>query len=107
MFNLYWNSENGLIDYCLIDYFVNAFLILNRNFEIDLDKVPIREYRVFDMLQYMNQKIDINILKDLTRVDSYFRISYRNKMKKYVDGELTFYGYFNEKYNKGENDESG
>lgn len=98
MYYLYWKSENELIDYCLTDYFTYVFLSNNKYFKRELNKLRIERYKLNHMLEYMNQKMDYTLLDKLEEVTGYFRISWRNEMRKTVNGELTFYGYFCDKY---------
>lgn len=99
MFNLYWKTEDELIDYCLIDYFTYIFLMQNDLFRTDMNRLPIKKYRVNDMLEYMNYEMEESFIEGgLNEETGYFRISWRNKMKRFIKGKFTLYGYFCNKY---------
>lgn len=93
-YNEYWQKENQVIDYFLIDYMTDIAYEDIPVFKKQLDAVPYNNENIFIMNQFLNKVFNKEIYEEIIDSTSVHKIQRRNKYSK-VDsnGNLTFYGY--------------
>lgn len=97
----YWEKEDEIIDYLLIDVALMAGYDNIAEIREQVDLIPMVDtnenmYRLFYI--YRNQKYDDDIFSQLTRTFPLHKFSYKFNLVKKIDGKLTFYGMIYNRY---------
>ena len=90
LFFEYWEREDSLIVYLLIDYFIT--LMYENNIEVQdiIDAVEIGNVDIFNLMPKLNQKISKT--KKFDKDTYIFKLTYKCDFLEMVDGEKTVYG---------------
>lgn len=101
MFENYWNKENKLIDYYLLDYLIVLGYKYVKDIKDDIDTVPYNNIQKHSLQKYLNNKFDEDIWREISSDTHIFKLS-RKPKDPYVrytpNKELTFYGYIYNEY---------
>lgn len=102
MFERYWEKENKLIDYYLLDYFIALGYKYVPAIKREIDNIPHNNPQKHNLQFFLNTPYKEKIWKELTNKTYIFKLS-RKSSEPYVKytrkKELTFYGYLYQKYN--------
>lgn len=101
-FNSYWKEHHWLIDYFLIDFFVDIALREFEWFKKMYDVLPENNSRMYDLEDELNKQFKKNVLDDIYRDGNIYKLQRRTDYKVTVNGEMTLYGYLCSKYQYGE-----
>ena len=90
----YWETEDELIDYFLIDYVIAAAAEYLPEVKEELENCPFTDGKVFELHQWMNRKYT-DSRRDMIRTASLFYKLYRRAdyKKQTITGEQTMYGF--------------
>lgn len=93
MFAAFWERENVLIDYLLIDYCFETEARLNEDFNKYLADLPISNEDSHELRIHFNMPFNQAKWNHWTEATSCFKLTYKGQLCKESDGKLTFYGY--------------
>ena len=88
----YWRNEEVLIDYFLIDYFVELAYEKIPGYTEQLNNVPINNTQMYELAGYLNSRFDEQIFSELNKDTSFFKLQHRSKYLKKKGDKLTYYG---------------
>lgn len=96
----YWQNEDIIIDYLLIDYIIYLGYHKINNIKIAMDKNPINNLKRDELAAIFNQEFDLEKYKKIIESDTYlYKLSWREKFReKTDDGNDTFYNKFLKEY---------
>lgn len=90
-FDAYWEKEDKLMDYFLIDYILDLAYQYNvGNFETILNNSKLRNPRLFDLQDLLNEKFNDVLYSSLIEETIFFKLSYKKELKNSSD---TFFFY--------------
>ena len=93
-FEKYWESHETLINYFLIDYFMDAAYELLPNVRAIIDALPVNRFVSLVIEDWGNLPFDQRKWDFLLQSKWLLKITYRNKYVTHTpEGLLTFYGY--------------
>lgn len=84
IFMLYWEKENVLIDYFLIDYAIDLAYKYNATVKEQIDSITENNPQIYNLLPLLPQKYNANEFEALTKDTSVFKLSW----KKYKSSDL-------------------
>lgn len=92
LFRKYWNEEDILICYLLIDCFISLLYENSKNVMNMVDNVPInnKEFLFFD--QHGNEILDNSKYQYIVDNNSLFRIHFKRPLIEYQSDDITYYG---------------
>lgn len=103
MFEVYWQNENKLIDYYLLDYLIALGYKHVQSIKNEIDNVHPNNPHKHVLQSLLNKSFSSEKWKDLTTDTKVFKLSRKATIPyKTFDenGNKTFYGYITEKYKK-------
>lgn len=90
----YWENEDELIDYYLIDYLIAIAIDEFPNIKEELGNCEIYTGRVLELAEYINKKYTPNRMKLLKEGSIFCKLNWRRSYRtKNLGGEQTVYGY--------------
>lgn len=99
LFFTYWKNENYLIDYFLIDYFLNIAYENNiGGFKEYIENKTVSNPDLFKLQPLLNKKYNKKIYNEISRDTKFFKLSYKKNFKK--NSENTFYYFLILKFRK-------
>lgn len=90
----YWQSQDELIDYYLIDYLIDIAYEEFEDVRREIDECEKSEPKVFELLPLLNRKFSEEKWNELKKDTSLFKLLYRNTIEyrfENIIGEPTFY----------------
>lgn len=92
IFNAYWEHENHLIDYYLIDYLIKVGYEDIPEIRKNIDNIPNNNPHIYTLEALLNKKYDENIFSQIKRDTSFYKLSRKTVHHKFTEkGEYTFY----------------
>ena len=89
----YWKEHDTLIDYFMIDYLIKIAIDEIPNAAKLFDNVPFNNPNIYELFNLLNSKWDAELYEKLKQNTTFFKLSWKNKYKKEIDGHETFYGH--------------
>lgn len=94
MFAAYWQNENKLIDYYLIDYFISIGYELIPEIKNHIDNVPYNNPDLYALEAVLNNEYDELLWSKMNLDTSFYKLSRKAEHIKYTtSGNETFYGH--------------
>lgn len=89
----YWQEENIIIDYFLMDYMIDMayknFIIVKK----DIDNNKINNQNIHKLEQLLNKDFNIKEYEELKKTNKLHKLSYKIELKEQNDTKLTYWGY--------------
>lgn len=80
LFFRYWKENDILIDYFLIDYFINMLYGNNLIIRKSIDKIPINNKRIFELNNKLNKYFNIDEYEFLISENDFHKLSWKEKI---------------------------
>lgn len=96
LFFRYWKENDILIDYFLIDYFINMLYGNNLIIRKSIDKIPINNKRIFELNNKLNKYFNIDEYEFLISENNFHKLSWKEKID--YSNKKNFYNYIGELY---------
>lgn len=94
----YWEDNNYMLDYFLIDYFLDFILETIPSTATLLEEIPYSNDREFDLNTVINDNYDDHYFSDLVSECDFHKLQRRNDFAISTQGgEMTFFGYISRK----------
>lgn len=94
----YWKEEKMLINYFLIDYFMDIILKKDKEIKNDLLENGFTNQGIYKLSEVINST-NLSILsKPIYQETSIYYLSWKKDYKETINGKKTIYGYLIEKY---------
>lgn len=97
-FRYYWEKENDLIVYLLIDYLIAIAYDQFDSVRKNIDSVPVTNTKLWSMLRKMNTPYDEKEWKSIIASTNFFKLSYKDEFnggplaEAIESGEITYWG---------------
>ena len=92
----YWEQENYLIDYLLLDFLLDMGYNIMPSVKETIDNLPETNPERNKLWQLINLPYDAQQYNSITKRTWLFKLSYKTKVKKSINGKITFFGHLNE-----------
>lgn len=90
----YWEKQNLLIDYLLIDYCMILITQENQEYAELLNSVPLNNSNVHSLREHINDEYDMKEWNSITKDTNFFKLSYKIELSQTsYAGKLTNYHY--------------
>lgn len=94
----YWEVNDTLIDYFLIDYVAALAYDTFPEVQKMMDDCPVSDTAVFELQKNLNRKFDRKKYQEWTQETSFFKLNWRTETaERTLTQEQTFWGYLREK----------
>lgn len=94
----YWEVNDSLIDYFLIDYVAALAYDTFPEVQKMIDECPVSDTAVFELQKNLNRKFNEKKYRKWTQKASFFKLNWRAEViEKTLTQEQTFWGYLKEK----------
>lgn len=93
---LYWEKEDYLIDYLLIDYLLLLGYLTIPCVKQSIDELPEMNPRRNKLWFLLNTPYDAKQYAEITQNNWLFKLSYKSVLLKYINGQKTYYGQLEE-----------
>lgn len=100
MFYKYWEKENSLICYFLIDCIIAIGYENISYIKKQIDEVPKNNSEVFQFQSMLNKKFNLKSLEELIDKCDLHKLNYKMKLRTSYENDITFYGYLIEEYTR-------
>ena len=103
-FDYYWERNDALIAYLLIDYIIAIAYTEFRSVKTAIDSVPVNNQEIFTLLTKLNCKFDAVEWQRIVSDTAFIKLSYKeefngaNLLEKTEDGDITYWGYIKTLY---------
>lgn len=98
----YWKNEDKLIDYLLLSASIECAYNNIERIRNLIDAVPLEKRGYYDLYYSMNLPYNENEYKALCDAIRFHKLTYKENFKERAKaGELTFYGYLRQEYERG------
>ena len=88
----YWNKQDTLIEYLILDYCLLSAREAMREFGEDIDNIKPNNEGLWELWNRINSPYNSDEYGRITSSTTFFKTSYKTELKKYTDkGEETFY----------------
>lgn len=95
----YWEYENYMIDYFLLDYFLEMAYRQCSDYQYLISSIPENNPNIFRLAPLLNQSYNATQYKELQQDTIFFKLQRRtNVVSKTKEGKLTYFGYIMERY---------
>lgn len=95
----YWETEDELIDYYLIDYIIAAAVEYFPNVRNELEQCTFSSEKVFELHKYMNRKYTKTRIEQILKDSVFYKLNRQaNYKKENIAGEKSIYGYLDTLY---------
>lgn len=98
IFMRYWEKENVLIDYFLIDYAIDLAYKYNATVKEQIDSITENNPQIYDLLPLLPQKYDANEFEALTKDTSVFKLSWKKYRSPDLQGQNSVYSHLKNIY---------
>lgn len=99
LFREYWKENDEMIDYFLIDYFMDMIFDYCPMCKKVVNSVPFNNEREFELMSIMNKEYDENQFNNLVEECFVHKLQRRKSLyKKTKEGKDTFYSFIIKKY---------
>jgi hypothetical protein len=95
----YWEEENRLGYYFLIDYLIAIAYEKVPDIKRMIDAVPYSNPYLYWLRIHINEKFDDRAFNELNRTTQFTKLTYKDKYIEEKDGDLTYYGYIKKNIN--------
>lgn len=92
LFTTYWEKENHLIDYFLIDYFLE---MLYQHLALEVNNINKHGETLFSII---NEKFDETLYNEYSKNVTFHKFSYKVPLIENIGNELTLWGYLKSQY---------
>ena len=93
LFSLYWDRYNIMIDYFLVDLFMNLLYESVEEVRTLIDEVQPNNIRVLDMQHSMENPWTPELVADLEKNTQLFKLSWKQQVPSSINGKQTLYGW--------------
>ncbi len=94
----YWINHNVIVDYIMFDYIINYIAKHDEECYNQINSVPKNNVNVFELFKILNSSANNWNFKKLDENTIFYKLSYKHKLMKEVNGEKTIYGKIVEEY---------
>lgn len=99
----YWNNHNTMIEYLMTDYII--YLLYNEIpcIKKQIDSVPYNNEGVHNLEATLGDEFEIQMYEDMCKQSCIHKLNWKKKyVNKNKNKNITYYGYINGNYSKGE-----
>ncbi len=94
----YWEKNDYLIEYLLIDFVIALFYEKNEEFRKDLDSIPVNNSHIWCLLRELNKPFIEDDWNKFTIDTKFFKLSYKTSINKgnlmeSLNGNKTYWGH--------------
>ncbi len=93
LFSLYWAHYNVMIDYFLVDLFMNLLYESVEEVRILIDEVQPNNIHVLDMQDCMGKPWTSELVTELREETQLFKLSWKQQVSPSIEGKQTLYGW--------------
>lgn len=98
IFMRYWEKEDVLIDYFLIDYAIDLAYKYNATVKEQIDSITENNPQIYDLLPLLPQKYNANEFEALTKDTSVFKLSWKKYKSSDLQEQSSVYSYLKNIY---------
>lgn len=98
IFMRYWEKEDVLIDYFLIDYAIDLAYKYNATVKEQIDSITENNPQIYDLLPLLPQKYNANEFEALTKDTSVFKLSWKKYSSSDLQGQNSVYSHLKNIY---------
>lgn len=98
IFMRYWEKENVLIDYFLIDYAIDLAYKYNATVKEQIDSITENNPQIYNLLPLLPQKYNANEFEALIKDTSVFKLSWKKYSSPDLQGQNSVYSYLKNIY---------
>ena len=93
LFSLYWARYNIMLDYFLVDLFMDLLYESVEEVRILIDEVQPNNIRVLDMQRSMEEPWTSELIAALEKETQLFKLSWKQQVSLRIEGKMTLYGW--------------
>lgn len=95
----FWKTKRGrIIDYLLIDYTFEMLYRKSSDFRKIVDETPYTNEHLYDLVGHLNDVVPVNQYFQSVSDTHIFKLTWRNKFSRKVEGKDTMYGQLIDRY---------
>lgn len=98
IFMRYWEKEDVLIDYFLIDYAIDLAYKYNATVKEQIDSITENNPQIYDLLPLLPQKYNVNEFEALSKDTSIFKLSWKKYSSSDLQGQNSVYSHLKNIY---------
>jgi len=90
----YWEKEEQIIDYFLIDYFISIAYESIQSIKQMIDNIPYNNIQLYDIQNNLNNSFKNSLFKSICSETYFHKLTWKGELQENTDdGNVTFYGY--------------
>ncbi len=101
LFSLYWNRYNCMVDYFLVDLFMDLLYACVEDVRMLIDGVQPNNSRVLDMQDCVEEPWTSELVAALSNETQLFKLSWKQQAAASIDGKQTLFGWVLDQGEKG------